>query len=62
MTKWWVARVTMNEQFLITLGKGTTEAEYPVRADTVLKWWGLWGLMWFKTGYEQRGKHETTKI
>lgn len=41
---------------LFDLGRNTTEAEYQVRADTVLKWWGLWGLMWFKMGYEKRGK------
>lgn len=44
------------EQFLFDLGRNTTEAEYQVRADTVQKWWGLWGLCAFKTGYEQRGK------
>lgn len=46
----------MSEQFLIKLGKNTTEAEYKARVDTVQKWWGLWGLMWFKTGYEKRGE------
>ena len=44
------------ELFLIEMGRNTTEAEYQVRADTVQKWWGLWGLCAFKTGYEQRGK------
>ena len=41
---------------LFDLGRNTTEAEYQVRADTVRKWWGLWGLCAFKTGYEQRGE------
>lgn len=44
------------EKCLIDLGRNTTETEYQVRADTVQKWWGLWGLCAFKTGYEQRGK------
>ena len=44
------------ELFLVNLGRNTTETEYKNRADTVQKWWGLWGLCAFKTGYEQRGK------
>ena len=49
-------KVTPSEKHLIDLGRNTTKAEYQVRADTVQKWWGLWGLCAFKTGYEQRGK------
>ena len=48
--------VTPSVKCLIDLGRNTTEAEYQVKADTVQKWWGLWGLCAFKTGYEQRGK------
>ena len=44
------------EKVLFEMGRNTTEAEYKSRADTVQKWWGLWGLCAFKTGYEQRGK------
>ena len=42
--------------FLIDFGKNTTEEEYKVRADIVQKWWGLWGLMLFKSGYERRNQ------
>ena len=41
---------------LYKMGLDTSEKQYPVRLDIVQKWWGLWGLMLFKTGYEQRGK------
>lgn len=46
----------MTTDFIYKLGQNTTEAEYKKRADVVLKWWGIWGLCAFKTGYEQRGK------
>ena len=49
-------KVTPSVKCLIDLGRNTTEAEYQSRANTVQKWWGLWGLCAFKTGYEQRGK------
>ena len=49
-------KVTPSVKCLIDLGRNTTEAEYRLRANTVQKWWGLWGLCAFKTGYEQRGK------
>ena len=49
-------KVTPGVKHLIDLGRNTTEAEYQVREDTVQKWWGLWGLCAFKTGYEKRGK------
>lgn len=41
---------------LFDLGRNTTEAEYKTRAETVQKWWGLWGAHAFKLGYERRGK------
>ena len=44
------------EKCLFELGRNTTKAEYKSRADTVQKWWGLWGLCAFKTGYEQKGE------
>lgn len=53
-----LVKVAPSEKCLIDLGRNTTKAEYQVRADTVQKWWGLWGLCAFKTGYEQRGKNE----
>ncbi len=50
--------VDSDEEVLFEMGRNTTKAEYQVRADTVQKWWGFWGLCAFKTGYEQRGKNE----
>lgn len=41
-------------RFLIVLGKNTTATEYEKRAETVQKWWGLWGLLLFKMGYENK--------
>ena len=43
------------DDVLFEMGRNTTKTQYQARADTVQKWWGLWGLCAFKTGYERRG-------
>ncbi len=49
--------VDRDDEVLFEMGRNTSKAEYKSRADTVQKWWGLWGLCAFKTGYEHRGKN-----
>ena len=44
-------------KFLYEVGLNTNSTMYPSRAEVVLEWWGLWGLMYFKKGYEAGAIH-----
>jgi len=42
-------------EFLYNLGKETTnEIKFEIRCQIVMKWWGQWGLITYKQGYEDR--------
>jgi hypothetical protein len=42
------------KEFLINLGLNTETNEYDNRLWTVKEWWGLWGVIYFKMGYESK--------
>lgn len=42
------------KEFLIILGLNTEEYDYNSRLLTVREWWGLWGVAYFKMGYESK--------
>ena len=46
------------KDFLIMLGLNTEYHNYTSRLLTVREWWGLWGVAYFKMGYESKGEDE----